>query len=321
MTLQIGSECDICGGTIARIHRVREMMLGLRESFTYGECADCGSLQLLDAPADLSRYYPPDYYSMVSRTQGSWVVRLAKRVRAEAAARGHDRVARLVGLGYAPPLWATWLRVAGVSRADAICDIGCGSGDWLVNLKHQGFRNITGADAFIPRSTEKHGVVIHKATPAELVGQYDFIMLNHSFEHMAGPLGTLRALAALLQPAGSLMLRVPIAGCFAWREYGSDWVSIDAPRHLYVPSERGLTDLAERCGFEIYHVQYDSTADQFWRSEQYRDDIPLFDRRSYQLDRASPRFTREQMRTWSARAEALNTERDGDTAAFFLRLA
>ena len=39
------------------------MMFGLRDQFLYGECESCHSLQLLDLPTDMSRYYPPGYYS------------------------------------------------------------------------------------------------------------------------------------------------------------------------------------------------------------------------------------------------------------------
>jgi hypothetical protein len=39
------------------------MMIGLGEAFDYLECPVCGSLQIAEIPADLSRYYPADYYS------------------------------------------------------------------------------------------------------------------------------------------------------------------------------------------------------------------------------------------------------------------
>jgi SAM-dependent methyltransferase len=296
------------------------MMFGLREPFSYGECGECDSLQLLTVPGNLGRYYPADYYSLQLLPRPRRVVRrLAKRLRAEAAVRGHDRIARLIGLGAPVPEWSWWLRHAGVDRRAEICDIGCGNGDQLLGLKDQGFTRLTGADAFIETSTVREGVLIHKATPNEVPGTYDMVMLNHSFEHMPEPGKTLASLRRLVRPGGTLMLRIPIAGCAAWRIYGTDWVALDAPRHFHIPSARGMTGLAAGVGLEVRDVVFDSTAMQFWRSEQYRADIPLFDPRSYQVNPRGSMFSPAQLAAWKQQARDLNALNDGDTAAFFLR--
>jgi SAM-dependent methyltransferase len=309
----------MCGGNFAAVHQAREMMLGTRESFRYGECGQCGTLQLLDVPDDLSRYYPENYYSLQPKPRAGWVIRAAKRARAEAAIRGHDRVARLIGRGAAAPQWPLWLRHAGVDRSAAICDLGCGNGDMLLDLKDQGFTRLTGADAFIPKSTVREGIEIHKATPREVPGSFDLVMLNHSFEHMPDPVGTMEALQRLVRPRGTLMIRLPVAGCAAWRQYGVDWVSLDAPRHLFVPTERALRDLAEQTGFQVTSVVYDSSAMQFWRSEQYRADVPLFADRSHEVNPRESAFSPAHIADWERQAAELNAAGDGDTAAFFLR--
>ena len=56
--------CRICGNKEGNVlYLAREMMFGLREEFTYFECAQCGCLQIAEFPADMSAYYPDDYYS------------------------------------------------------------------------------------------------------------------------------------------------------------------------------------------------------------------------------------------------------------------
>ena len=56
--------CRICGNAEDnRTFEVREMMFGTRETFTYFQCAKCGCLQMVEIPSDMSRYYPPEYYS------------------------------------------------------------------------------------------------------------------------------------------------------------------------------------------------------------------------------------------------------------------
>ena len=277
------------------------MMFGLRDPFSYGECAACGTLVLLDPPSDLGPYYPADYYSLRPRPRPPAPVRWVKRLRAEAAARGMERTARLIG-GGAAPLWSGWLRATGLDRSARICDIGSGDGDYLVQMREDGFTSLLGADPFIERDLSRDGVEIRRATAEQLTGSYDLVMLNHSLEHVPDPLGTLRAARALLAPGGTVMLRVPIAGCWAWRHYGADWVGLDPPRHLFVPSEEGLRIGARRAGLEVHAVAYDSTAMQFWRSEQYRRDVPLFDADSHQVDPGGSPFSRRQLREWTRRA-------------------
>lgn len=293
-------------------------MFGLRDRFLYGECASCGSLVLLDPPGDLGPYYPPDYYSLRPRPRPARAMRWAKRLRAEAAARGLERTARLIGRGAAPQ-WSSWLRIAGLDRSARICDIGCGGGELLLQMRDEGFTQLVGADPFIERPLHHEAVEIRKATAEELSGSYDLVMLNHSFEHVPDPLGTLDAARRLLAPGGTLMLRAPIAGCWAWRHYGTDWVGLDPPRHLFVPSQDGLRIAAKRTGLAAYEVVYDSTEMQFWRSEQYRRDVPLFGPASHQVSPRSSGFSRRQMRAWSRRAKQLNRSMDGDTAAVFCR--
>ena len=298
------------------------MMFGLREPFTYRECEGCGSLALVDPPDDLSPYYPAEhYYSLGAPPRPPPPVRLAKRLRAEAAVRGHRRLAWLLGAGGELPPWLEWLARAGLDRDAAICDIGSGGGARLLSLKYEGFTDLSGADPFLPETTVVEGIRIYKATVDQLEADYDLLMLNHSFEHMPDPAGSLRSLRRLLRPGSTLMLRLPVAGSWAWRHYGTDWVGLDPPRHLAIPSDPGLRTLAASEDMEVFDVIYDSQAIQFWRSEQYRMDIPLIDPRSHQVDPSSSPFSRAQIKAWQRQAEQLNARSDGDTAAFFLRVA
>lgn len=294
------------------------MMFGTREEFRYGECTDCCSLQLIDVPADLSSYYPADYYSLAGNRE-KLVVRVARRLRAEAAVRGMWRTAKLLGAGRRPPRWPAWLDVAGIDRTARILDVGSGWGSTLLALRSEGFTNLTGADAFLDSTITRSGITIYRATPQELSGTYDFVMLNHSFEHMPDPRGTLQAIARLVRPGGTVMLRLPVAGSFAWRHYGVDWVALDPPRHLYLFTPQAIARLARDVELELVDTVYDSTALQFWGSEQYRRGIPLMAAESHHVDPSASPFTRTQVARWERRADELNAVEDGDEAAFFLR--
>lgn len=316
------ASCTVCDGGFSEFHSTREMMFGLREPFTYGECGTCASLTLVDPPEDMSRYYPEDYYSLEAARRPGRVVRFAKRIRAEAAVRGFSRVADLIGHSAAPLEWPTWLAVTGLDRSASVLDVGSGTGEMLLSLRDQGFRDLRGVDPYVGDDTFRGGVPIRKGSIEDIDERFDLVMLNHSFEHVPDPRVTLRSLRRVVALRGALMLRVPVAGCWAWRHYGSDWVSLDAPRHLFIPSPDGMEKLAAETGFEVFATVYDSRHWQFWRSEQYQRDVGLFEDDSFQVSADAPHAPApSQVREMEGRARRLNESEDGDTAAFFLRPA
>ena len=315
-----GAGCPLCGGPTAGVHEAREMMLGTRERFHYGECSDCGTLVLLEPPDDLGPYYPDDYYSLRPGPDEPLPLRALKRLRGAAAARGRRRLAAALG-GGSPPPWMDWIRSAGLGRSAAICDVGCGRGDLLFELARAGFEHLVGVDPMIESEVSRDRVRIEKTTLDRLSDPFDLVMFNHSLEHLPDPIEELRAAGRLLADGGTVLVRAPVAGCWAWRHYGTDWVALDPPRHLFVPSPDGMRAAAARSGLRVGSIDYDSTAMQFWRSEQYRRDIALFEPGSHQLDPARSPFNPAQIRAWERRAEELNRDGDGDTAAMYLTRA
>jgi SAM-dependent methyltransferase len=192
----------------------------------------------------------------------------------------------------------------------------------LLELRGQGFRNLTGADAFIPDTIRyPNGVTIHKRQLEDLDGTFDFIMLHHSFEHMSRPLEVLERIYQLLARGGTVLLRIPLVDSLAWHTYGTDWVQLDAPRHLFLHTKASIAVLASRSGFTITAIRYDASAFQFWGSEQYARDIPLRSPRSYAERPAASIFSAAQIADFDRRARELNEAGDGDQAGFYLRRA
>lgn len=313
------SACSICGGEgDHRVFSAREMMLGLRERFTYRECVRCGSLELLDRPSGWSRYYPDHYYAFDDAPEGP-LKRLLKRWRARHALGETSLAGALLVRFWGKPPFAEWIERAGVEKDDAVLDVGSGAGSHIREMSQAGFQNLTGIDPFLEEDRElAPGARLLRREAADMEGPYDFIMMNHSLEHMEEPGAALSEAARLLPPGGILLVRVPVAGKHAWQRYGADWVQIDAPRHLFVFSEEGMRQLARRAGFEVREVRYDSYAFQFWGSEQYRLDIPLHDERSHALNPANSVFTKDQIAEYEERSRSLNARGEGDQACFYL---
>ncbi|MDV7391417.1 class I SAM-dependent methyltransferase, partial [Arthrospira platensis SPKY1] len=201
----------------------------------------------------------------------------------------------------------------------SVLDVGCGLGDRLLALRSVGLSRLEGVDPFIESDVMyPNGVRIFKKSVFEVSSEYDLITLHHSFEHMYDQITVLRKLRELLAPQGVLLLRIPVTA-EAWKEYGVHWVQIDAPRHLYLHTVASLGLAARKAGLRIDRVDFDSTAFQFWGSEQYRRDITLYDPRSYEFGLAQSIFNPGQIAEFARRSRELNQQGKEDQACFYLR--
>lgn len=261
--------CLACGGDgLGRVLGVREMNLGLGDTFHYGVCTACRSLTLIDPPADLRPYYPPsDYYSLRSR----WPVAVADRAfRSRISFGGHPRAIRWLARFELDDTALGSLGRLRLSPHTAILDVGAGSGRLVDNLVRLGFRATVGVDPFLPPGTGATGRLRRGGLGA--VGddeRFDLIMFHHSLEHTSDPSKELRRAAQLLSESGSLLLRLPLAAA-ALERYGACWYGIDAPRHSFVPTPEGLDRLLQRTGFRALESYRDSTSAQFTVSADFQ---------------------------------------------------
>jgi SAM-dependent methyltransferase len=302
------------------------MMFGTREEFSYLECRSCGCLQLQNVPDDFAPYYPKSYYSFQNPHAPPLPPRhkLAYReLRSLLLLRGVDLRNIDASLRRKPiePTsewlhWSVWLR--GLSTRSSILDVGCGNGQLLLDRQRQGFRKLTGLDPYIAEDL-RHGdaLSIRRELPPHS-GPFDFIMLNHSLEHMSGHVDALLSLRKLLSTRGRILIRIPVADSYAFRHYGRYWVALDAPRHQYIHTVASLKLTAERAGLSVTSVRYDSLSFQFWGSEQYRRGIPLMDERSYGINAGGSVFSDDEIGEYKERARLLNSQGEGDSAGFLL---
>jgi 2-polyprenyl-3-methyl-5-hydroxy-6-metoxy-1,4-benzoquinol methylase len=320
------TNCVACDTALANslCYTAREMMMGLQHTFQYAQCQHCGTIQAVEPPDDMTPYYEQGYYSFAEQHQNI-IKRFLKRQRAQwALNRTRASVAAML-LGpwmvklYGVPEYVRWMHRIKAQHNDAILDVGCGSGTLLLEMQNAGFVNLQGVDPFLQSDVNYgNGVQLFKqeieSLPAE---SFDVVMMHHALEHVPHPRETMKRLYRVAKPRGHVIIRVPVLG-FAWQHYGVDWVQFDAPRHYFLPTLQALTTLAEDAGFIIEGVEYDSTAFQFWGSEQYRQNIALNDQRSFALHPERSIFSKQDIRAFQAQAEQLNEQRDGDTVCLYL---
>ena len=310
--------CIICGHIDGnRILTAREKMIGTLESFDYVQCSTCGHLHLVSPPADIGLYYAKGYYSFHVRPIPVWH-RWLYRIRTKASLGGGNAFGSLLNR-LKPPYYAYWLKKTGLRLENRVLDVGCGAGNLLRILREAGLE-CTGIDPYLPGdSRTPEGVELHKANLLAEQKTYHAILFNHSFEHVPNPREVLAQAAALLEPGGCVVVRIPLADSFAFFRYGSDWVQWDAPRHLNLFTQDSFRRLAEQCGLRVETTIHDSDKMQFWGSEEYRRNVFHNSRESYGHDPRQTRFTKRQLRDYGRWAKWLNEMGAGDQATFICR--
>jgi SAM-dependent methyltransferase len=150
-----------------------------------------------------------------------------------------------------------------------------GSGALLRGLAAIGFKNLTCIDLYLEGSTSRDGVRFIKATLAEVSETFDVIMYHYALEHVTDLDAELTMARTLLAQDGFLVVRLPTLPNTAFDAHRNHWVQIDAPRHIHIPSRDGLRKAASRSQLELIASGDDSTAFQFWGSEEYARDVAL----------------------------------------------
>lgn len=315
--------CILCGNTNNnKSYTVKELQLGLDEYFEYQLCGSCGSMQLQDVPDNLGKYYPnEDYYSFKLDMHIHKKADTIRKIQAEYLLFGKNKIlGSLLSIGYKMPEQYEWMKITGAKYESAILDIGTGNGSLLAKLFQIGFTNLTGIDPFINASQDYGSIKILKKNIYEVTEKYDVVMMHHSLEHMFEPQRVLEQAGKITNPGGSLLVRIPIMGNYGWQQYGVFWCGIDAPRHIFIPSEKQMRHLAENAGFTVDKFYYDSSDYLIWSSEQYKKGMALHDPKSHMFNKdGSSLFSREDIKRFRSIMKVENEKGNGDTAVICLR--
>ena len=268
-------KCIICGNdNNNKIIKVKERITKQGEVFDYLQCSACKSVMLNEKIDDFSKWYPSTYnpYLKRSNTQISFIEKLRRKfiftvIIHLKSKSTFQKVLRIRNFD----ILLKRMYSTRIKKKDRIVDIGCGDGHWLDYLVDLGYKNVTGIDLYVPEKNMnscKWNFI--KGDIFSLQGKYDCIILNHSFEHMKNPQEVLKEIEKHLSDSGICVISVPVANGIAYRRYRKFFCQFDAPRHLFLHTEKGMKIMCRNANLKIDNVLYDSNERIFYFSECFR---------------------------------------------------
>jgi predicted SAM-dependent methyltransferase len=144
-------------------------------------------------------------------------------------------------------------------------------------------------------------------------------MLNHALEHMPDQNEVLNNLYRLIKNDKLIMIRIPVKTNYIWNRYRVNWGSVHAPNHFYLHTVESMKILAEKNRFSINKIVFDSGIYQFYSSEQFIRDIPLYSEHSYHINPLKSGFTNSDIKKFKKLTKMLNETNQGDCACFYLK--
>jgi len=145
--------CSICANSENnKEFQIREMYFGFRDEFTYFECSRCGCLQIAEIPANMERYYPPNYYSLKENAPGNFMTRFLVASRDRYVLFHKGLLGKLLCRRY-PNDDLKPIGKAGINLNSRILDVGCGSGGPLFFLRNLGVKHLVGIDPYLSHET------------------------------------------------------------------------------------------------------------------------------------------------------------------------
>jgi len=312
--------CKICKGSSCLEELiVREMMFGKRTKFSYGHCTICNGLQLNEVPKDLQNYYPSeDYYAF---KKDSIFIKFLKKIRDNVSYKKNGIVYKILESLFLLNYPLISIANLNLKKNSIILDVGCGNGELLKTLHKLGYENLTGIDSYI-NYKKTNPFPILKTTIENLVKdkKYDLIMFHHSFEHLENPIETLLVAKKLLNHNGVIIIRTPIVA-MAFKEYENNWFQIDAPRHFFIYSIQSMNIILSKVDLKMKNMYCDSTVDQFYWSECYKNNISMSEVLEKQniLKLIISRFFSSHYKIWKKNVIEFNKNNVGDSGCFYIQ--
>jgi len=222
----------------------RDYHYGIRGEYRVVQCEKCELVFLnpMYEDSELAPLYPQDYYAYQDRFQEP--------------SRTKQFLKKLLG-------YQVGTKDPSFDRPGRVLDVGCGSGWSLARMRDHGWETygVEISETAARVGKEQAGLHIFQGTLLDAnfpVDFFDYVRLNHSFEHMSRPNETLREICRILKPGGRVLIGVPNHASLNARIFGQYWWYLGVPVHPFNYSPTNLTALMTRSGLQVETITYNS---------------------------------------------------------------
>lgn len=271
-------KCILCGEKRTKpLYRTTDRMFGIKGTFTSVKCEGCGLIYLNPRPSarSLKIYYPEtEYYSyspdVTSRNKSKFSLKLYLKNKAYNRRSLTGKVIRKILKWKGNSLWSL---AASRLPGDKILDIGCGAGDNLLIFKQFGWIT-TGVEisekACYIGNERKLNIFCGPLEKADFPDNlFDFILLNHTLEHLPNPLISLYEVKRILKSNGTVMICLPNHDSIQAKFFNRFYWQIDSPRHLFSFTPRTFEKMVKKVELKIKAFRTHSTGRGIIWSLQY----------------------------------------------------
>jgi 2-polyprenyl-3-methyl-5-hydroxy-6-metoxy-1,4-benzoquinol methylase len=239
MALTSISTCPICSGTEFIAHLTCIDYTASLERFSLKRCAKCQFTFTSPRPdeSSLSEYYLSDKYISHTGSNKTLIDKIYLQ-------------ARKITLGWKRKL------VRKYSIENKILDVGCGTGEFLHEMKSYGWE-VSGVEPSTnarESAEKKIGIKILKSLNDVSGNNFSAITLWHVLEHLPDPNRALQTLHKLITKNGTIFIAVPNLQSYDATYYQSFWAAYDVPRHLWHFDKKNMKILLQKNGFKLMKI-------------------------------------------------------------------
>jgi SAM-dependent methyltransferase len=251
------TNCDLCGNDKTAFF-LEAVSAVTQEKFKIVRCRSCGLIYLNPRPVKetIGSYYPAgSYYSYQDFT----IKKLNYRERLKQfVLEGYYDSKNIFKKILSYLLVRNFLIVPPKEKKGRLLDIGCGSGEFLSQMKNFGWEvygveiNQESADIGNQRGLNIFCGELGDADFPE--NFFDVVVLSQALEHVYSPGAYLEKTYQLLKEDGLLIIGVPNIGCLEIQIFVRNCHALDVPRHLHFFTIASLRNYLEKYGFEVERV-------------------------------------------------------------------